>query len=518
MSWRRWTAAGAVVALVLAGCSGGDDGDGSATSDRPATSSTSTGRPEGCDGSVEAPATRFVVDDCGRVVVLRGVNVESSAKGSSQDDRHLPATATEDQATLGGWGWNGVRFLVFWGAIEPEDGTYDEAYLDEVEGWLDWYADHDVHVVLDLHQDLYGWKVNGNGAADWAVDTKGLEVQPIAEGQPWYLQGADPAVQAAYQSFWNPEPGHRDLKVDYHEALAHLAERFADHPAVIGYDVMNEPSFANGDLAATLALQGQAAAGEFENPNLTEFMQGGIEAVRSADDDAWVMVQPTSLLNAFPYPGDLVAAGLDDPRDGSPRIAYAGHLYQPTVHDGAGYPEGDTYLGQWERYRVAEAAEMDAALWFGEWGGAPDQDGMDRYVDEVLDLSDRTMSGWAWWSWDPGGWSPVEGDGTTLSANGTRLLRVQPRAVAGTPTEFEWDDEAGVFTMSWDERAGVTGPTEIAVPAGRFPDGFAVVLDGAEVDEPAWDEETSVLRLEPDRSKERHEVCIAAAGDAGCEA
>ena len=90
--------------------------------------------------------------------------------------------------------------------------------------------------------------------------------------------------------------------------------------------------------------------------------------------------------------------------------------------------------------------------------------------------------------------------------------------MAGTPTEFEWDDEAGVFTMSWDERAGVTGPTEIAVPAGRFPDGFAVVLDGAEVDEPAWDEETSVLRLEPDRSKERHEVCIAAAGDAGCEA
>ncbi len=35
--------------------------------------------------------------------------------------------------------------------------------------WLDWYAENDIHVVLDFHQDLYGWKVGGNGAPDWAV-------------------------------------------------------------------------------------------------------------------------------------------------------------------------------------------------------------------------------------------------------------------------------------------------------------------------------------------------------------
>ena len=515
-SWRRWVAGGVVAALVMAGCSG-DDGDAAAPS-RPAKDAATTAeRPEGCDGSTEAPDPRFVVDDCGRVVILRGVNVESSAKGSTQADEHLPSSAVEDQVTLGNWGWNGVRFLVFWGAIEPEDGTYDEEYLDQVEAWLDWYADHGVHVVLDLHQDLYAWKVNGNGAPDWAVDTKGLEVQPLAEGQPWYLQGIDPAVQAAYQSFWNPEPGERDLRVAYHEALAHLADRFADHPAVIGYDVMNEPSFANGDLAATLAIQEQAAAGEFENPNLTEFMQSGIEAVRSADDDAWVMVQPTSLLNAFPYAGDLIAAGLDDPREGPPRVAYAGHLYQGGVHDGLGYPEGDTYLEQWEGFRVAEAQEMDAALWFGEWGGAPDQDGMDRYVDEVLAMSDRTMSGWAWWSWDPGGWSPVDEDGTTVSANGRRLMRVQPRAVAGTPTEFGWDDENWVFTMSWDERSDAAGATELAVPPSLFPDGFVVVLDGKAVTDPDWNERNSVLRLDPDRSQPTHEVCIAEADDPSCD-
>jgi endoglycosylceramidase len=497
-----------VLALVGAGCSGGGSDAGGDEAVDPSDAPDEAG----CDGTVESPDTRFIVDACGRVVILRGVNVESSAKGSAQDDPHLPATPMAAQAQLQQWGWNSVRFLVFWGAMEPEDGTWDDGYLDQVAEWLDWYADHDVHVVLDLHQDLYSWKTNGNGAPDWAVDTKGLEVQGIAEGVPWYAQGADPAVQAAYQSFWNPEDGARDFKVDYLEAVAHLAERFADHPAVIGYDVMNEPSFANGDLDATLAIQAEAAAGEFQNENLTEFMQGGIDAVRTADQDAWVMVQPTSLLNAFPYPGDLLFEDLTDPREGPPRLTYAGHLYQPEVHDGGGYAEGDEYLATWQEYRAAEAERFDASLWFGEWGGAPDQPRMDEYVDETTTMADELMAGWAWWSWDPGGWGPMETDLETRTANGDRLLRVQPRAVAGTPTSFEWDAEDLRFTMAWDERVDATGATEVAVPSALFPDGFVVVLDG-ELIEADWDETTSVLAIDPDRSASDHTVCIAGADD-----
>ena len=512
--WCRWAGAVVLPALVVAGCGG--DGGKSSESSSSARSETSDD-PSTCDGSVEAPDTRFVVDACGRVVFLRGVNVEGASKGETQADPHLPSSSIGGQAALGQWGWNVVRFLVFWGAIEPNDGTFDEKYLDGIEKWLDAYADSGVHVVLDMHQDLYAWKVNGNGAPDWAVETNGLEVKPIADGMPWYLQGADPAVQAAYQSFWNPPAGARDFKVDYLEALAHLAERFADHPAVIGYDVMNEPSFANGDLAATLAIQPQAAAGEFHNPNLTKFMQGGIDAVRTADQDAWVMVAPTALLNAFPYAGDLIGADLRDPRSGPPRIAYAGHLYQPSVHDGAGYPEGDPYLAKWEQMRTAEAAELKGSLWFGEWGGNPDQDGMERYVHEVLSMSDRTMSGWAWWSWDPGGWSPVEADGTTPSPNGRALMRVQPRAVAGTPSGFAWDPATKRFTMSWDERDDVEGPTELAVPVGLYPEGIEVVVDGKTVADPQWERDKGVVELDVDRSPGSHELCLAAAGSTACQ-
>lgn len=503
--------------LAVAACSGGggggrggDEGDegGTRSDGSDAASETS------CDGTVESPDTRFVVDACGRVVILRGVNVESSAKGSVESDPHLPSSEVGDQATLHRWGWNVVRFLVFWGAVEPTDGAFDDDYLDGVEGWLDWYADHGIHVVVDLHQDLYGWAVGGDGAPGWAVDTRGLTPAELPEGQPWYLRGADPAVQAAYQSFWNPEPGARDLKEDYLEALAHVAERFADHPAVIGYDVMNEPAFANGDLAATLAVQSDAAAGRFVNDNLTRFMQGGIDAVRLHDDDAWVMVEPTSLLNAFPYPGDLRFDALVDPRDGPPRLSYAGHLYQPQVHDGGGYPSDDPYLSTWERYRAAEAERMDAALWIGEWGG-PDQARMADYMEEVLAMTDAAMVGWAWWSWDPGGWSPVESDGSTTSPNGEHLLRVQPRAVAGTPERFVWDPDERTFTMTWTERAGVLGPTELAVPEAIFAEGIDVFVDGRSVDA-AWDRGRSVLDVVPVGSGSRHEVCVQPAGTDRC--
>lgn len=509
----RFGLVGLASSALLLGCSSGSGDE----SERSSTSLRERNQASGadCDGSVESPDTRFIVDECGRVVILRGVNVEGSSKGDSQSGPHLPESGLDGQEALAQWGWNNVRFLVFWGAMEPQDGTFDDAYLDKVEEWLDWYAERGIHVVLDMHQDLYAWAVNGNGAPDWAVDTKGLTPAAIEEGQPWYLQGADPAVQNAYQSFWNPAEGERDFKIDYLEALGHLVERFADHPGVIGYDVMNEPSFANGDLAATLAIQPSAAAGEFVNPNLTSFMQGGIDAVRTHDDDAWVMVEPTSLLNAFPYAGDLEFEKLSDPREGPPRLAYAGHLYQQQVHDGVGYPENDPYLESWEGLRGDEATRMNAALWIGEFGGAPDQPRMDQYLGELTDMADRLMAGWAYWSWDPGGWSPVEGDGSTVSENGRRLLRVQPRAVAGTPQSFSWDSGAKVFKMTWTERTEAVGDTELAVPPSLFAEGVDVVVDGGQIDAD-WDRERAVLYLSVDRERTEHTVCLQSAGTGSC--
>ncbi len=504
-----------LMALVAAACS--DDATGEAADDTDTAGQTDTAEqtdlPTGteCDGSVESPETRYVVDDCGRVVILRGANVESSSKGGTQDDPHLPQSGLELQERLGDWGWNTVRFLLEWGAVEPEAGAYDDAYLDEVEIWLDWYADNGHHVVLDFHQDLYGWKVGGNGAPDWAVIADGLEFTGGTTGGPWYLAATDPATQAAYQNFWDPERGHPELREHYWTAWQHVVGRFADHPAVIGYDLMNEPVFANGDLAATLAIAGQAAIGEFENPNLTEFMTDGVAAIREVDEDGWIFVQPTSLLNAFPYPGDLDAERIDDPRDGPSRLVYAGHLYEFSTHDGLGYSPDSTYVDDWERMRSEEAASLDAALWFGEWGGSADQERFDEYVDDVLGMADRQHAGWAYWSWDPGGWGPLTPE-HEVSPNGELLFRVQPAAIAGTPVDFAWDPDTLSFTMTWTERAEAIGPTIISVPASLYPDGVDVTLSDADGSwSHDWDTGRGQLSIEADRSTDEHTVTIGPA-------
>ena len=511
---RTRAAAALLVASAAIGCSGGsqatDDGD----DEGDAPTAIGEAAP-GCDGSLEAPDPRFVVDDCGRVLVLRGTNVQGGNKGASVDDPHLPESFDE-QRHLGKWGWNSVRFLISWGAVEPDQGAYDEAYLDELEEWMDRYAEQGIHVVLDMHQDIYGWAVGGNGAPDWAVITDGLEPQPLPDGQPWYLAAVDPAAQVAYQNFWDPERGHPELQDHFFDAWAHVAERFADHPAVIGYDLLNEPVFANGDLTATLAIQGEAAAGTFRNPNLTAFSQRGIDTLRAADDDAWIMVEPTSLLNAFPYAGDLSA--LTDPRAGGPRLGYAPHLYESSVHDGLGYPADSPYLAEWERMRVGEAEAMPATLYMGEFGGPPDQDGMGDYIAETLAMADRAMAGWAQWSWDPatdpdGSWSPITTDGE-LTLSGERLLRVQPRAIAGVPTSFSWDPEARVFRMTWTEREGVEGPTELAAPVGDWDGEIEVELDG-EASDVTVDDERGVIAIEPDAAGRDHEVCVRWGADAG---
>src|SRR5690606_5049903 len=176
------------------------------------------------------------------------------------------------------------------------------------------------------------------------------------------------------------------------------------------------------------------------------------------------------------------------------------------------------YVADWERMRVGEAEALHATLYMGEFGGPPDQERMDVYVDDTLAMADRAMAGWAQWSWDPatdpdGAWSPITTDGE-LTLTGERLLRVQPRAIAGVPESFSWDAATSVFRMAWQERAGVEGPTELAAPVGDWDGEVEVVLDGETV-EASGDEGRGVILREPTTDGPAHEVCVRWGADAG---
>jgi len=193
----------------------------------------------------------WITDEAGRVLILHGANIDGSAKSTPD---HMPQ---QDLATVRrmvtDWGWNHARFLIFWDGLEPESGVIDEAYLDRIEARMDEFADLGVHVVLDMHQDVYSSVFCCDGAPEWAVRDDG---EPFALQSRWFLNYFQPAVQRAFDNFWLYTDGeHADLQDHYGDAWVAVARRFVDHPAVIGYDLMNEPS--PGSMNDMLELLGE---------------------------------------------------------------------------------------------------------------------------------------------------------------------------------------------------------------------------------------------------------------------
>ncbi len=107
---------------------------------------------------------RFV-DPAGRHVILHGVNIGAKHKKTNYVSWHEPA----DFARMRAWGFNCVRLLIIWAAIEPECGSYDEDYLRRIDKRIAWAKANGLYVLVDMHQDLWGEKPGGDGAPVWAT-------------------------------------------------------------------------------------------------------------------------------------------------------------------------------------------------------------------------------------------------------------------------------------------------------------------------------------------------------------
>jgi len=328
--------------------------------------------------------------------LLRGVNSSGTAKDAADAQSWVtPADIAREQALLG---TNSVRYLVFWDRIEPQPGRYDQAYLDAVAQRVRWYGDEGFDVVLDLHQDVWGPAVGFDGAPDWATLTDGL---PAQRQEPWELTYLQPGVLRAFDHFWRTTGRHDDLQASYLAMLGVLADRFADEPAVLGIDVMNEPF--GGSLQGPL----------FEQGPLSAFYQRAIDVVRAVDDDLWVLVEPQAIGVNQGLPSGLRT--LTDPRAGDPRIAFAPHLYPLALDLGGGYTDNQAWVDRsvrlWADRTRATSVRLAAPLWLGEFGLDGTKPGAPDYVRSVVaTVESMDASGFAYWDNSPGPWSPWSSD------------------------------------------------------------------------------------------------------------
>ena len=238
----------------------------------------------------------FFLDAEGRQMVLRGVNLGGDCKvpypdGGTQfpsdfsDHREVSfigrpfplAEADEHLGRLAHWGFNLLRLLTTWEAVEHAGpGVYDEAYLDYFAEVCRRAGEHGQYVFVDFHQDVWSRMTGGCGAPGWTFEAVGLDFTRFHEAgaahvmQAAYDYDSPEARQAAYpQMSWGSNhrlPGNGvmwslfwagrmltpDLRIEgenvqdflqgrYLGAMEQIARRIAHLPNVLGFDTLNEP-------------------------------------------------------------------------------------------------------------------------------------------------------------------------------------------------------------------------------------------------------------------------------------
>ncbi len=231
----------------------------------------------------------WLVDEYGRKLLLRGVNLGGSTKVPAGPEggtwnpegffdhrnvsfvgRPFPLDeADEHFARLREWGLTLVRFLVTWEAIEHAGpGIYDETYLDYVRAVLERAAHHGIGVFVDPHQDVWSRFSGGSGAPGWTFDVVGMDITKFGPtdaalvhatyGDPfpcmiWPTNEGKLANLTMWSLFFGGDDFAPESKVDgvpiqvflqdhYIRAVQQVALRVRDLPNVVGYDTLNEPS------------------------------------------------------------------------------------------------------------------------------------------------------------------------------------------------------------------------------------------------------------------------------------
>ncbi|HZU67269.1 MAG TPA: cellulase family glycosylhydrolase [Ktedonobacteraceae bacterium] len=227
-------------------------------------------------------------DEAGRTLLLRGINLGGSSKVPFKPDgathirdgffehrdisfvgRPFPLEeADEHFSRLKEWGFNFLRFLITWEAIEHAGpGIYDEDYLDYIYAILQKAGEYGFHVCIDPHQDVWSRFSGGDGAPGWTFEAVGLDITKFQETGAailhqlwdgpfprmiWPTNGAKLAAATMCTLFFggndfaplvhvDGEPVQEYLQRHYIEAIKQVARRVRELPNVIGYDTMNEP-------------------------------------------------------------------------------------------------------------------------------------------------------------------------------------------------------------------------------------------------------------------------------------
>ncbi len=443
---------------------------------------------------------RVLRDAHGRQRVLHGINlVDKGIRGSSDPVDFVGSWTADDVAGLAACGLTVVRLGMIWAAVEPEPGDYSEEYLAWLGTQLDLLGQHGIGVILDAHQDLYSQSF-GDGAPGWATLTD-AGFEPTDLWSDAYL--TSPAVHGALDAFWANAPGPTGigLQDSFAAMWAHVAQRFRGHPALIGYDILNEPTpgtssqeifgalihafgIATGQDPKTVAVEFMhpemrmfqlerlndiavhRAIGDTIAPLLAAFEKQAVApmmarvavAVRGVDSDSLLLREHSYFANLGIPPGQ---PPLEDQA-----WVYSPHGYDLTVDTPAIASSSNIRASTiFSRHKETQD-RLGVPVLVGEWGAFGDADGVANHAEFLLDTFDTFGWSWTYWCW-----------AKDFAGSEAAVALTRPRPIAFAGDAISWRVDGDRFTAVWDGR-DCPEPSEFWVPNIARAE-IAVECDGA---------------------------------------
>lgn len=273
---------------------------------------------------------RWFRDSLGRYVLFRGVNFGSRSKLppylpiAPLDVRSIDQLDLKKEIELvkpeldllKRLGFNIVRLLISWKAIEPKPNPNLEELLPEGKRYLSIVKEiiaelykRDLYVLLDFHQDIAHEIYGGDGFPDWAIaiDNKHKKPKPASlRDRKWQVAYMiNKLVKNTFRSFWennltNIEAGLQDYPVRTHleKTIGQTVKFFTEskndenasgqnemavnekqgHPAILGIEPFNEPH--------PVGLK------DFEPNQLFKYYLNVESEIRKYDDKIFLFIEP----------------------------------------------------------------------------------------------------------------------------------------------------------------------------------------------------------------------------------
>ena len=362
-----------------------------------------------------------LIDDNGRTVILRGVNLGGSSKipfdigglgnihGQSLNNpaavsfvgRPFPEEEAEAHfEKLKNWGFTFIRLIITWEALEHSGpGVYDEAYIAYLRKILLAAERKGISVYMDPHQDVWSRWTGGDGAPAWTLEKLGMDLDKLevagaaiytkdsGKTMIWPVNYSLYAAATMFTVFFAGNAFAPDLMIDgqnaqdwlqerYLAAIRHCYRRLKNCGAVAGWGTMNEPhpgfigcrdlnglenaALATGPVPSPFQAMIAASGRPVEVPSYIPWLKGWKALGRKIINPDGISI----FREGFGCPWKQAGVWTDE--DGSPRLLKPDHFSRPVSGPNQGQPVhfSDDFLKPFMLRYIERMKEADRPILF----------------------------------------------------------------------------------------------------------------------------------------------------------